>query len=289
MKKNGSGTLVSLLLVITLVSVFGCKKSDDNSLPNNGYAVSLATDANLGKYLVDKNGQTLYFFSNDYKGRNSCAGGCAAIWPYFNAGDLTQANVGTGLKLADFDTIVVNGFIQTRYKGWPLYYYAPDGNNLEPQGQITGEAIPNWIVAKPDYTIMLANAQLVGLDGKNYMDTYAEGVGKTVYFTDAYGITLYTFKPDSFNINKYTLPDFSNNGTWPIYDTTAIVVPSVLDETLFSSIDIYGKKQLTYKGWPLYYFGPDNSIPGNNKGVSVPAPGVWPVPVKNMEAAPQKQ
>jgi predicted lipoprotein with Yx(FWY)xxD motif len=288
MKKNSSGTMLPLFLVIAVVTVSGCKKSDDNTLPLSTYAVSLATDPTLGQYLVDNKGQSLYFFSNDFDGKNSCSGACSFYWPLFNAGNLTQAGLAPGLKLSDFHTIVVNGSSQTTYKGWPLYYYAPDGNNLEPQGQITGESIPNWFVAKPDYTVMLTNAQLVGDDGKKYLDTYAEGTGNTVYFTDAYGVTLYTFKPDSFDINKYTLADFSNNGLWPIYDTTKVVVPSILDETLFSVINVHGRKQLTYKGWPLYYFGPDLNIRGNNKGVSVPAPGVWPVPEKSMNSAPQK-
>ena len=133
---------------------------------------------------------------------------------------------------------------------------------------------------------MLTNAQLVGNDGKNYLGTYVEGIGKTVYFTDAKGITLYTFKSDSFNINKFTKADFSNNGSWPIYDTTKIVVPSTLDHSLFGTINVHGKMQLTYKGWPLYYFGSDQKIMGNNKGVSVPVPGKWPVAVKDMTGAP---
>ena len=288
MKKNTLGTLVLLFVVTAMVTEYGCKKSDNNPGSSTMYAVSLATDPTRGQYLVDKDGYALYFFSNDYNGRNFCAGGCKAVWPYFYAANLTQASLGTGLNVADFDTIVVNGTNQTRYKGWPLYYYAPNGTTLEPSGQITGENINNWIVAKPDYTIMLANAQLVGNDGKNYLDTYVEGVGKTVYFTDAKGMTLYAFKPDSFNINKYTKPDFSNNATWPIYDTTKIVVPSILDKTLFASISVFGKKQLTYKGWPLYYFGPDANIRGNNKGISVPKPGIWPVVVKDIISAPHK-
>ncbi len=287
MKKNSLSTLVLLFVVTVMVTEYGCKKSDTNPT-STMYAVSLATDLTRGQYLVDKDGYALYFFSNDYNGRNFCAGGCKAVWPYFYAANLTQANLGTGLNVADFDTIVVNGTNQTRYKGWPLYYYAPNGTTLEPTGQITGENINNWIVAKPDYTIMLANAQLVGNDGKNYLDTYVEGVGKTVYFTDAKGMTLYAFKPDSFNINKYTKPDFSNNATWPIYDTTKIVVPSILDKSLFASISVFGKKQLTYKGWPLYYFGPDANTRGNNKGVSVPKPGIWPVVVKDITSAPHK-
>ncbi len=153
MKKNLLITTVApLLLVIVFVTAYSCTKSNDNTPPASAYSVSLATDPDLGQYLVDKNNQTLYFFSNDFNGENSCAGNCANIWPYFDAGDLTQDKLGEGLKLSDFDKITVNGIPQTRYKGWPLYYYAPDGNTLEPQGQITGEAIPNWLVAKPDYT-----------------------------------------------------------------------------------------------------------------------------------------
>jgi predicted lipoprotein with Yx(FWY)xxD motif len=288
MKNNRLITIAPLLLAIVLVTAYSCSKSSDNTPPASAFAVSLATDASLGQYLVDKNNQTLYFFSNDFNGENSCGGNCANIWPYFDAGDLAQDKLGAGLKLADFDKITVNGIPQTRYKGWPLYYYAPDGNTLEPAGQITGEAIPNWLVAKPDYTIMLTNAQLVGKDGKSYKGDYTEGTGKTVYFTDATGLTLYTFKPDSFNTNKYTHSDFSNNSTWPIYDTTKIVVPSTLDESQFATINVYGRKQLTYMGWPLYYFGPDNKVRGKNTGVSVPSPGVWPVAVKDMNSAPQK-
>jgi predicted lipoprotein with Yx(FWY)xxD motif len=288
MKKSMLNKLMLLSITALIITGYGCKKTD-NSTPAQVYAVGLKTDATRGQYLVDKDGRTLYFFSNDQDGRNSCHGGCAAVWPYFYAGNLTQDMLDVHLKLADFDTIMVNGTPQSRYKGWPLYYYAPNGSTLEPIGQITGEAIANWFVAKPDYTIMLTNGQLVGNDGKNYLSTYVEGVGKTVYFTDANGLTLYIFTPDSFNINKYTKSDFSNNGAWPIYDTTAMVVPSTLDKTLFSSINVFGKHQLTYKGWPLYYFGSDNKTRGKTKGMTVPAPGTkWPVAVKELNNAPHK-
>jgi predicted lipoprotein with Yx(FWY)xxD motif len=289
MKRINLNSVVLAIVAIAFLTGYGCsKKSDNNTPPSSGFAVSLATDATLGKYLVDKDGRTLYFFADDYNGRNSCSGGCQAFWPYFYAGTLTQSNLGSGLNLADFDTINVGTSKQTRYKGWPLYYYAPGGTTLEPAGKITGESVAHWFVAKPDYTIMQAYGQLVGNDGKDYLDTYVVGTGKTLYFTDAKGVTLYTFSPDSFNINKYTKSDFSNNATWPIYDTTTVVVPSNLDKTLFGSINVFGKKQLTYKGWPLYFFGPDGNIRGNNKGVSVPVPGKWPVGEKDMKTAPQK-
>jgi predicted lipoprotein with Yx(FWY)xxD motif len=280
------------LLIITVSTYVGCKKSDSQS----PYLVKLATSTTLGQYLVDKDGYTLYFFSNDYNGRTSCSGGCETLWPYFSPGTLTADNVGTGLSLADFDTINVSGKIQVRYKGWPLYYYAPSVNGVNVQeaaGTTSGEAFGNvWFVAKPDYSIMLANAQLVGNDGKAYTSTYTVGTGTTLYFTDPKGLTLYKFSKDSFNINKFTKADFSNNATWPIYDTTVIVVPSILDKTLFANITVAGYHQLVYKGWPLYYYGLDAKVRGSNKGVctsTTATPGTWPVAVKDLVTAPKKQ
>lgn len=293
MKKNSLSTKVLLIVGIAVVAIYSCKKKDNSpETEEMGPAVSLKMDATHGQYLVDKEGYTLYFFSNDYKGRNTCSGGCKAYWPYFYAGAITQDSLGTGLNIADFDTIMVSGVKQTRYKGWPLYYYAPNGVTVEPEGQITGEAIANWFVAKPDYSIMLANGQMVGNDGNDYMSNYTAGTGKTVYFTDAKGLTLYAFAPDSFNINKFTKSDFSNNASWPIYDTTLISVPSNLDKTMFSTIGVYGRHQLTYKGWPLYYFGSDAKTRGNTKGITVPSSkpvgSVWPIIMKDMPSAPHK-
>ncbi len=283
----------SKLMVLLVLSVAGlisnkCTKSSDNSTPV--VKVKLATSPDLGQYLVDKDGYTLYIFANDYNGNVSCTGGCAAIWPPFYAGDITMGNLGSGLNLSDFDTIMVNGSPQTRYKGWPLYYYAPASgsyNTRETPGQTGGEGVGNiWFVAKPDYSISLVNTQLVGNDGKDYTGSYTEGTGKTLYFSDAKGVTLYTFSKDSFNMNKFTKSDFSNNSVWPIYESSLMAVPSTLDKSQFDSINVYGKMQLTYKGWPLYYFGADNGVRGSNKGISFPVPGIWPVAVKDMAGAP---
>ncbi len=291
------------LPMFVLLAVFGfsltqCSKTTD-PMPAvvDPVMVKLANSATLGSYLTDKDGNALYFFSNDADGNNNCTGACITAWPIFNITGLTAEQLGTGLTLGDFNAISTPNGNQLTYKGWPLYYYSPGGVRESP-GQTSGEAVGGvWFVAKPDYTIMLAKAQLVGKDGKNYIvsatNVYAEGVGKTSYFTDLNGRTLYEFAKDSANINKYTKADFSNNATWPIYETDKIVVPSILDKTLFSSIMVFGKKQLTYKGWPMYYYGPDvNATTGNyrgfNMGVSVPVPGVWPVFFKDIPAAPHK-
>jgi predicted lipoprotein with Yx(FWY)xxD motif len=283
-----TGCISAALLLFTSLA---CSKDnqDENSDPTVK-EVQLKNNASFGSVLTDKEGRTLYYFANDATATNTCTGGCEPIWPIFNIDNLSAKKLGTGLEISDFTTITTaSGKKQVTYKGRPLYYYAPlvSGTNVkEDAGKTGGENIGGvWFVAKPDYTIMLTNAQLVGHDGKNYTSTYTEGTGKTLYFTDAKGVTLYAFKNDKQNKNNFTASDFSNNGVWPIYETDKIVVPSGLDKSLFGSITVFGRKQLTYKGWPLYRFGQDNMVMGSNKGVSFPAPGIWPVPVKNMAAA----
>ena len=120
-----------------------------------------------------------------------------------------------------------------------------------------------------------------------YKSDYTEGIGKTTYFTDDRDVTLYTFRADSLNKNKFTRPDFSNNNAWPIYETDKIVVPSTFDKTKFGSIDVFGRPQLTYNGWPLYYFGQDSQTRGFNKGISFSSPGVWRVPRPGFNQAPR--
>jgi len=283
MKKN-----VFFLTPIVLAAIFltSCKNDPVTTPPRTDIHLD-STNAQAGRHLVDKDGKTLYFFSNDADGLSNCTGGCATNWPAFNAD--AAATFSDGLVATDFSTITLaSGSKQTTYKGWPLYYYAP-GGVAEAAGQTTGEGVNNvWFVAKPNYSIMIANFQLTGNNGINYLSTYAPGDGRTNYFSDGNGNTLYAFAKDSALLNKYTKPDFSNNDNWPIYETENITVPSTLDKSLFVVTTFNGKKQLTYKGWPMYYFGPDNKVRGANKGISIgPAPGtVWPVIVKDAAPAP---
>ena len=184
----------------------------------------------------------------------NCTGGCLTNFPVFNAD--ASATFSGGLLASDFTTITLtSGVKQTTYKGWPLYYFAPSGVP-EGAGTTAGEGVGGiWFVAKTNYSIMIANNQLIGADSVHYLSTYAHGEGLTNYFSDGNGNTLYTFAIDSSLKNKFTKSDFSNNAKFPIYETTNITVPSTLDKSKFLIIDVFGKKQLTYNGWPLYYSG----------------------------------
>ncbi|GAB3548125.1 hypothetical protein [Spirosoma fluminis] len=266
----------AMLTVVTLA----CKE-DNPALPTDD--IGLATTS-VGKVLTGENGKTLYFFASDVAGQANCTGGCKDVWPVFYK---ETPRLSAGLKASDFATITrTDGSKQTTFKGWPLYYYVNDAK----AGDVSGDKVNNvWMVAKPNYTLMMASRQLVGNDGKNYLFDTKEGTGNSLFLTDSLGRTLYAFAPDKKDKNTYTKADMSNNGTWPLFELSASnlgEIPSVLNRADFTTAtNAVGKAQLSYKGWPLYYFGNDTER-GNTKGVSFPRPGVWPVVNTTSPAAP---
>jgi predicted lipoprotein with Yx(FWY)xxD motif len=274
------------------IILFASCKNDNTVIPPARTDIHLDSNAQVGNHIVDKDGRTLYFFSNDVNGGlSNCTGGCLTTFPIFNA-DPATTTFSNGLLASDFKIITLtSGAKQTTYKGWPLYYYTP-GGVAEPAGQTTGEGVGNiWFVAKTNYSIMIANNQLTGADGIHYLGTYAPGEGLTNYICDGNGNTLYTFAKDSALINKFTKPDFSNNAAFPIYETSNITAPSTLDKSLFVVTPFNGRNQLTYNGWPLYYYGADSLHKGSTKAVTIPpsqpAGAIWPVAIKGEVPAPR--
>jgi predicted lipoprotein with Yx(FWY)xxD motif len=282
MKKLKNKLVYGSLAMIALFLV-SCSDNDDDivgTVDANAPNVRLANDATLGSILVDGDGNSLYFFSRDTRTTSECVDGCLNNWPVFYDADIS---VGTGLDASDFGTITRgDGSRQTTYKGWPLYYFANDNVAGDTNGDGVGSV---WFIAKPDYSVMYANAQLIGNDGNNYLEDYTLGDGSTSYIVSLRGRTMYTFANDRNGINNFTAQDFSNNGVWPIVEISPDEIPSILNNGDFGTIDVFGRSQLTYKGWPLYYFGQDTER-GDNKGISVPNPGVWPIANINTVVAP---
>jgi predicted lipoprotein with Yx(FWY)xxD motif len=274
--------LTRMLLAVGFLLTFSISCSDDDDTPDPVETFDIQEkDSKAGKVLTDKDGKTLYFFTKDVAGMSACSGNCLANWPVFS---VANPKLGAGLNAADFGTITrAEGGTQVTYKGWPLYYFKNDAA----AGDVNGENVGGiWFVARTTYSLMLGNAQLVGNDGKSYKPDYTEGTAETQFLVDDLGRTLYAFANDKKNKNNFTKPDFSNDAVWPVYTAELKDLPSSIDKTLFGVIDVFGKKQLTYKGWPLYYFGLDAMVRGATKGVSVPRPGVWPIVNKDSPNAP---
>jgi predicted lipoprotein with Yx(FWY)xxD motif len=101
----------------------------------------IATDANLGGYLVDSEGKTLYLFTKDDPGVSNCKGQCVVIWPPFYTDKVV---VPAGLDAADFATITrEDGKKQTTFRGWSLYYFNKDMNAGDTKGQKVNDV---WFV-----------------------------------------------------------------------------------------------------------------------------------------------
>ena len=280
-----------LFLPLVFLMLLSCSDDDygnsgDVTIPpivadNN---VRLNSDATFGNVMTNVDGFTLYFFALDSKGPSNCNGGCADTWPAFFAEDLS---LDSGLDANDFGTINrEDGSQQTTYKGWPLYTFSND----VAAGDINGDGVGDtWYVAKPDYSIMIAKAQLVGRDASgnetNLTSEYTPGDEDAFYMTSASGRTMYRFSNDEANTNNFTASDFSNDGVWPILEMNVANVPSIFNVAGFGSIDVFGRQQVTYKGWPLYYFGQDQER-GDTYGVGFPVAGVWPIINQDTEVAP---
>jgi predicted lipoprotein with Yx(FWY)xxD motif len=90
------------------------------------------------------------------------------------------------------------------------------------------------------------------------------GIGK--YFTDTEGKTLYWFKKDAPGKSSCNGPCLEK---WPIYYREKVAAPKGVKGADFGTITRDdGKKQTTFRGYPIYYFINDKSA-GDTTGQGV--------------------
>jgi predicted lipoprotein with Yx(FWY)xxD motif len=105
--------------------------------------VMVANDAELGDYLVDGSGMTLYLFTQDQGTTTACTGGCVENWPPIIAeGDPTGGDGIDGGLLGVADGIEPN---QVTYNGHLLYYFHED----TAPGDTNGVGLPDWFAVDP--------------------------------------------------------------------------------------------------------------------------------------------
>jgi predicted lipoprotein with Yx(FWY)xxD motif len=109
--------------------------------------------------------------------------------------------------------------------------------------------------------LSLAIAGVALADNHAIKLTQKDGVGK--FLADAKGMTLYIFKKDSPGKSVCTGPCVVK---WPLYFRENVSVPEGVAAGDFGTIAREdGKRQTTYKGWPLYYYAGDKA-PGDVLG-----------------------
>jgi predicted lipoprotein with Yx(FWY)xxD motif len=112
--------------------------------------VQITQNPILGEYLTDKQGKTLYIFTQDTNLESVCTGECTVLWPPFIASDdeiitleFYTDTLHKNLNLIERE----DGTVQFAYISSPLYYYAQD---IAP-GNTTGHGLNNaWFVAAPE-------------------------------------------------------------------------------------------------------------------------------------------
>lgn len=106
--------------------------------------VQIVESEELGAFLADAEGMTLYIFLNDEPGVSNCTGGCLENWPPLLISDEAELVAPEGL-MAELGTIDADdGMLHVTYDGMPLYFWV---NDAEP-GDTTGHEVGNvWLVA----------------------------------------------------------------------------------------------------------------------------------------------
>ncbi|MET0388933.1 MAG: hypothetical protein ABW321_23370 [Polyangiales bacterium] len=213
----------------------------------------LASSARFDSYLTDALGRPLYMFVDDIaaSGDSACVGECAREWPPF---DLETVVAPRSIDRADVTRFHrQDGPWQLAYKGHPLYQRATEATTRE----VTGDGHDHrWFVAR-DYLAFMSSAS-----------TFAPSGGAAVggnFLTDGYGRTLYVClddQPRSAEHDAVSSCDTACTLRRPIFAAfetarTTLLPSAIAPADLRELIRPDGQVQLTYRGWPLYYYSGD--------------------------------
>lgn len=117
-------------------------------------AVQVGESPELGQFLTDTEGMTLYLFTKDEPGKSNCYDECAVNWPPYMADSTTlPEDVPGELTVVARD----DGTEQLAYNGWPLYLWVKDTAPGDTTGQDVGGV---WFVVElGDETTPMAEAE----------------------------------------------------------------------------------------------------------------------------------
>lgn len=102
----------------------------------------------LGKILVTAQGQSLYLFAPDTRGKSTCYGSCATYWPPLLSSGKPTAGAGVKGSLLGV-TVRKDGKRQVTYNGHPLYTYIGDSAAGKTSGEGLNLSGGLWWVLSP--------------------------------------------------------------------------------------------------------------------------------------------
>ena len=237
-------TGLKALLAAALLCVSSATVLQPAQAATGGAATVKLTKTAVGEVLVDDKGFALYMFTRDTPGTSVCYNQCAVAWPPLLTTGAPVAAKGVKQDLLG-TTTRKDGTIQVTYNGLPLYYWYLDAAAGQLKGQDVGKV---WYLMNADGSLNKTLVAYVGLAKSPMGDALVDPNGKS----------LYMFTKDTKN-------------TSACYDQCAVNWPPLLTEAkpqsdkgvraslLGTTTRTDGKLQVTYNGFPLYFWKNDKA------------------------------
>ena len=221
-----------LILLCMLVFVVPALAQDSDAME---YTVNLA-DSPWGQIMVGSEGLTLYTFDRDTLDTSNCYDRCATAWPPLLVDSADALTADESIPGEWGTTTRTDGTLQVTYNGQPLYYWQND----KAPGDVLGEGVGNvwWVV--PPATVYISRSAELG--------TFL--VGPT-------GMTLYMFTNDEPGVSNCSGDCLVNWPALTVADAAEIVAGDNVHGELGTITRDDCALQVTYNGWPLYYFAKD--------------------------------
>jgi predicted lipoprotein with Yx(FWY)xxD motif len=206
--------------------------------------------------VVNGKGRTIYRFDNDSNNppETSCVDACLRTWEPVLAPNGVQVETGIEEDLVGSITRP-DGTEQLTLNGWPMYYFHRD---LE-LGQTAGHGMNGaWFAIstrgarakREGGSVPSAKPQVLRVV---QLDGFSPAV-----VVNGKGRTIYRFDNDSNNPPRTRCTGECLQKWEPVLAPNGVQVEAGIDEGLVGSITRPdGTRQLTLKGWPLYYFHKD--------------------------------
>jgi predicted lipoprotein with Yx(FWY)xxD motif len=201
--------------------------------------VSVSSSKELGKFLVGKDGMTLYSYTPDPLNESACYDNCAKAWPPLTVDSADKLTVADGIPGTFGTTTRKDGTLQVTYNGIPLYYWVKDTKAGDTTGHRVGRVW--WVV--PPATV------------------YSQRIPKLgSVLVGANGMTLYLYTKDTADMSTCYDQCAVN---WPPLTVKSAddFVPGINLPGKFNTITrTDGTLQVTYNGMPLYYWKNDKAL-----------------------------
>jgi predicted lipoprotein with Yx(FWY)xxD motif len=231
-------------------------------------------------FVTNEKGRTVYRFDQDKANppTTTCVDKCAETWQPMLAPDGVE--VREGIDESQVGTIErPDGGKQLTLKGWPLYYFKDDLALGQTAGQGKGGT---WFAIAPDGSKAAQTGRTGGAapqpgastgTGAKQILKVGQVNGFAPFVINEKGRTVYRFDQDKTNPPTTTCVGACAKTWEPVLAPNGFEIREGINKNLVGVIvRPDGGKQLTLKGWPLYYFKDDLKLgqtAGQGKG------GTW--------------